>query len=48
MKNWKAWVVVLIVVAAGIGALFLIPERDTPNPGVDPEAGRDRLRPSGE
>ena len=42
MKNWKAIVVVLVIVGALIGSLFLLPERDTPNPGVNPSAGTNR------
>ncbi len=40
MRNWKAWLVVLIIIGGLIGALFAVPGPDTPNPGVDSAAGR--------
>jgi|DEB0MinimDraft_3_1074331.scaffolds.fasta_scaffold338068_1 hypothetical protein len=42
MKIKKTWIIVVVIVAALIGSLFLLPERDTPNPGVDPMAGIDK------
>ena len=39
MKIKKSWIIIVVIVAALIGSLFLLPERDTPNPGVDPQAG---------
>ncbi|MDA0676450.1 MAG: hypothetical protein O2788_00410 [Chloroflexi bacterium] len=39
MKIKKSWIVIVVVIVALIGSLWLLPERDTPNPGVDPQAG---------